>query len=141
MLREFFDHKHYQRQLGRNLTRLELLVDYVVSGDAVGLDPTPYFSTAWYKRRYPNWTNRPVGTAFQDFLLRVMCGEKRQPHPLIDPDYYQTVYPDLTDLGTRAVLHFFRHGDSECRNPSTSFDAGFYRRCYLPLGTSFPFHH
>ena len=117
------------------------MVDFVISGDAAGLDPTPYFSTTWYKRRYPNWGSHSVGTAFQDFLLRVINGEKRQPHPLIDPDYYQTSYPDLTDLGTGAVLHFFRHGDSEGRNPSAGFDADFYRLCYLPLGTSSPFHH
>lgn len=141
MLHEFFDREHYFRQVGRDLDPAGAYDHFVREGDALGLDPSPYFSTRWYKNRNPNWARHGGATAFDDFFFRIRKAEKRAPHPLIDPDYYRTTYPDLTGLEAMAPLHFMRHGDGEGRSPSAGFDAAFYRRCYLPLGASRPFRH
>ncbi|WP_323010054.1 glycosyl transferase [Paracoccus sp. (in: a-proteobacteria)] len=114
---------------------------FVAVGDAVGLDPSPYFSTQFYKGRYPDWRAQGATTAVGDFMARMHRGEARQPHPLIDPDFYLARYPDLVELGSRAALHFVSHGDAELRSPSAGFDAGFYQRCYLALEQRHPFRH
>lgn len=117
------------------------LEHFVSQGDAAGFDPGPYFSTSFYKARYPDWQTLGARTAVEDFLLRIDRGETRVPHPLIDPDDYRARYPDLSAIGAEIVLHFVRHGDAEGRRPSAGFDAAFYARCYLPLEARFPFRH
>lgn len=141
MLGSLFDADHYRRQSGCDLGSDGLVQHFVAYGDAAGLDPNPYFSTVWYKARYPNWAQHGARTAFEDFLLQVQRNINRQPHPLIEPDEYRAAYPDLERLDATVVLHFMRHGDGEGRSPSAGFDAGFYRRCYLPIGAGFPFRH
>lgn len=141
VLEQYFDAAHYADQSDCKSHPPGLLDHFILVGDAKGFDPSPYFATTWYKERYPKWGLRGARTAFEDFLFRMTKNEKRQPHPMIDPDYYRATYPDLVDFGAGAALHFIRHGDSESRVPSADFDAGFYRRCYLPLGAGFPFRH
>lgn len=140
MLHDLFDADHYRRQIGRGLDDAAALRHFLAEGDARGIDPSPYFSTAAYKARYRDWSRRGA-TAAEDFLFHVGQGRQRWPHPLIDPGYYLAANPDLADLGAQAALHFIRHGDGEGRSPSAGFDAGFYRRCYLPLGQGHPFRH
>lgn len=141
MLQNLFDKPHYRAQIGRALRGERLLQHFLIKGDARGLDPSPYFSTRFYKAQYPDWRALGATTAFADFLLRIGKGENRQPHPLIDPAAYRAAYADLEGLGAGAVLHFLQHGDAEGRSPSVSFDAQFYRRCYLPLGAGHAFRH
>lgn len=141
MFRGIFDADHYRRQSGQELDEAEALDHFQTRGDDMGLDPSPYFSTAFYKKSYPNWDKRGARTALEDFLFRIGRGEKRWPHPLINPDYYRAQYEDLAGLGPEVALHFILHGDGEGRTPSASFDAGFYRRCYLPLGAGKPLSH
>jgi len=136
-----FDIGHYRRQTGCTFDEAaEALHHFRSVGDASGLDPSPYFATRWYKERYPDWP-RGGQTAVEDFLGHLDRGQGRRPHPLFDPEFYLGTYPDLAKLAAGAVLHFIRHGDSEGRAPSSAFDAGFYRRCYLPLGVGHPFRH
>ncbi|WP_225029608.1 glycosyltransferase [Xinfangfangia pollutisoli] len=140
MKQEFFDADHYCRQCGHVLSKNEAWQHFQNDGDALGLDPSPYFSTRFYKDRYRDWGTNGA-TALDDYLVRTANGHKRQPHPLIDADDYLGTYPDLLGFGQSAVLHFILHGDAEGRSPSKGFDAGFYRRCYLALGQSHPFRH
>ena len=110
-------------------------------GDAQGLDPGPYFSTAFYKARYPDWWSRGAATAVEDYLQRLAEGVERQPHPLIDPEWYRAAYPDLAGLGLDAALHFVRHGDAEGRSPSAAFDATYYAQRHMPLEAGRPFRY
>ncbi|WP_226341144.1 glycosyltransferase [Gemmobacter serpentinus] len=141
MVDEFFDCDHYRHQTGLDLDRQGLMQHFRQTGDALGLDPSPYFATLWYKARYRNWARRGAATAFDDFLFRIGRGMERNPHPLIDGEFYRANHADLAAIGAKAPLHFMLHGDAEGRNPSGAFDAAFYRMCYLPLGTSHPFRH
>ena len=47
----------------------------------------------------------------------------------------------MAAVGAQAAVHFALHGDDDGRSPSAGFDAGFYRRCYMPLNTTAPFRH
>lgn len=102
-------------------------------------DPSPYFDSAFYRRQYGSSIARNTPPLI-DYLQNLKQGEERQTHPLFDPDYYRTQVPELP-ASDSALLHFARHGDSECRSPSEGFDAQFYVRCYLPLQSGFPFAH
>ncbi|MDO5647477.1 glycosyltransferase [Paracoccus sp. (in: a-proteobacteria)] len=135
---DLFDADFYAARYG---VQGDALAHFVARGDRMGHDPCPYFSTSFYKARYPNWAAQGARTAVEDFLIRTDQGQIRQPHPLIDPGFYVGHHPDLADLGAQAALHFIRHGDQELRRPSAGFDAAFYARCYLPLGTTHPFRH
>lgn len=139
MYEHVFDEIFYRETNG--LGAEATLAHFIAWGDGAGLDPGPYFSTSYYKSRYPDWAARGARSAVEDFVSRLDAGEARQPHPLIDPEYYTSRYPDLSVLGSRAVLHFFIHGDCEVRSPSAAFDADFYQRCYLALEEPFPFRH
>ncbi|PIE11076.1 MAG: glycosyl transferase [Rhodobacterales bacterium] len=110
-------------------------------GDAEGRDPSPYFSTTFYKTRYPDWADQGAPTAMDDYLRRLTRGEERQPHPLFVPDEYRALNPDLAGLADPLLLHFIRHGDREGRAPSHGFDPVFYARAYLPLETGQAFRH
>lgn len=135
-----FDPVYYLSQCGNGLSTSEAWRHFQSHGDAKGLDPSPYFSTKFYKASYPNW-HKKAASAAEDYLLRVAKGQNRQPHPLIDPEDYLEANPDLRDPAQDPVRHFILHGDAEGRSPSKGFDAGFYRRCYLALGQSHPFRH
>ena len=138
---DLFDVAHYSRQAGLDLQGPAAWDHFRTEGDRMGLEPSPYFSTAFYKTVYPDWNAEGAGTAFEDFLSRIDQGTERRPHLLIDPCHYRAFYHDLALLGPKSAIHFMRHGDAESRSPSDGFDAGFYRRCYLPLGTGHPFRH
>ena len=146
MTRALFDAAHYAAQLpgavdagAADPDRLH--ADFCARGDALGLNPSPYFATRHYKARYPDWAAGGARTALEDYACRAARGDWRQPHPLIDPGWYLDQHPDLRRAGVEPLLHFQRHGDGECRSPSALFDAGFYARCYLELGAGHPFAH
>ena len=123
MLQPVFDAEFYHRQNG--LTDQDALIHYLLIGDRTNRDPGPYFATAFYKRRYPDWRQSGARTAAEDFLRRTHAGQMRQPHPLIAPAEYAARHPDLARLGAQAALHFMTHGDAEGRSPSDAFDAAF----------------
>ncbi len=144
-LQGLFEAAHYLRQLGQPLAARSVIAQQALAhfrsvGDRLGLDPSPYFDTRWYKAQHPDWAET-ARTAVEDFLARIDRTAPRAPHPMIDPEFYRKAYPDLAGLGPQAALHFIRHGDAEARSPSAVFDAGFYRQTYLPLGTGHPFRH
>lgn len=138
---DFFDQEHYRNQLPADQKPVDFVAHFLGVGDRAGLDPSPYFSTAWYKLNYPDWSREGAASAFGDFLQRIGNGECRKPHPLIDPDQYINAYEDLASIGAQAALHFMLHGDGEGRSPSAEFDAAFYGRCYLPQGMRSAFRH
>lgn len=103
-------------------------------GDKRGFDPSPYFSTEFYKEKYPDWAADNAQTALGDCIARLSMGELRQPHPLIDLQWYKRRYSDLPESWVDTFLHFVRHGDDELRSPSAQFDASFYSKTYMEIG-------
>jgi hypothetical protein len=134
-----FDAEYYFGRLGFAVG--DALRHFQEVGDRMGLDPSPYFSTLFYKARHPDWASQGATSALQDFLQRENGGRFRQAHPMIDPLSYLARYPDVAAAGVSPTIHFAQHGDAEGRVPSDDFDAAFYARCYLPLGQTGAFAH
>ena len=135
----FFDDAFYQRQMTARVP--DALAHFRAIGDRQGLDPSPYFSTLFYKRLYPDWATGGQPTALEDFLMREASGAWRCPHPMIDPAFYLHSHADVAASGLSPSGHFARHGDLEGRSPSAAFDARFYQRRYLRLAQTNAFAH
>ncbi|NEX44813.1 glycosyltransferase [Pseudotabrizicola algicola] len=135
----FFDPAYYQSQLSAPVP--DALAHFRAEGDRLGLDPSPYFSTRFYKQQHPDWATRGKPTALDDYLAQDVGPVWLRPHPMIDPDFYLQRYPDVAASGMSPGGHFARHGDAEGRSPSGEFDAVFYRRCYLRLEETGAFAH
>lgn len=135
----FFDPGYYLAQLPGPVG--DAAAHFRASGDAAGLDPSPYFSTRYYKAQHPDWADSGAQTALDAFLAREAQGIWHSPHPLIQPQEYLALHPDVAAAGVSPVRHFVLHGDTEGRSPSQGFDALFYRRCYLRLGQTHAFRH
>ena len=56
-------------------------------------------------------------------LVRAMQG-------FVDPDWYQTRYPDVVTADLDPLLHFIRHGLAERRDPNRFFDCAWYAERY-----------
>lgn len=135
----FFDAEFYQTQMSRRVP--DALAHFRAHGDRQGLDPSPYFSTLFYKQTYPDWADGGQPTALDDFLMQDARGPWRHPHPMIDPDFYLRQHADVAAAGMSPLGHFARHGDLEGRSPSAAFDARFYQRRYLRLAQTLAFAH
>lgn len=70
-----FEVGHYLSQLGPPLapgavTAQQVQAHFCAVGDRIGLDPSPYFDTRWYKAQHPDWA-QTARTAVEDFLARI----------------------------------------------------------------------
>lgn len=54
------------------------------------------------------------------------CDDGVKPCEHFDPDYYLKAYPDVAKSGSDPLLHFCEFGWRELRNPSDTFDTGWY---------------
>lgn len=93
----------YLAQVGQPLT--DPVQHFRTTGDAAGLDPSPYFSTRFYKSTYPDWPANGAATALEDFLCHEQSGRFRRSHPLIDPEAYLGRHPDLEAEDVCPTLH------------------------------------
>ncbi|MBH1963187.1 MAG: glycosyltransferase [Comamonadaceae bacterium] len=139
LLDHFFDGDHYLRQISESPS--DPFAHFVAGGDALELNPSPYFNTNFYKNEYPDWNAKGERTALENFIAHEQAGSYRKPHPLIDPNDYLEAYPDLSRAKVQPSLHYVMYGDGEGRSPSRLFNSDFYVRCYLPLGQKNPFKH
>lgn len=135
----WFDQDFYRATYGSRI--VSPLRHFLQMGEGLGHNPSPYFSTRYYKSLYPDWAENGAGIAFEDFMARLEAQDVRVPHPLFDLQWYKERYPDLPDHWPDVYLHFQRHGDAEMRQPSAGFQPEFYASTYLDLGTTQPFRH
>jgi GT2 family glycosyltransferase len=101
------------------------LLDYIRTGAALGLDPSPYFHTAYYLAAIGRPLRRglsPLG----DFASQPP-GERLVPTPLFDRAWYLESYPDVVQSGFDPFLHYVSSGDRDGRSPGPWFDAAWYR--------------
>lgn len=130
-----FDADYYAAQVP-GLGAHDAWAYYLHAADAELRDPSPYFSTSYYREHTNVQTGRP---ALLDYVMRFLEGIERPVHPLFDAAFYRRRYPEIgTDA---AFMHFVVHGDADCRRPSAQFDADFYRHAYLPLRAVRPLRH
>jgi GT2 family glycosyltransferase len=101
------------------------LLDYVRTGAALGLDPSPYFHAAYYLAAI----GRPLGRRLSplgDFVA-TPSGERVVPTPLFDRAWYLESYPDVLQSGFDPFLHYVASGDRDGRWPGPWFDPLWYR--------------
>jgi GT2 family glycosyltransferase len=101
------------------------LLDYIRTGAPLGLDPSPYFHTAYYLAAI----GRPLRKGLSplgDFVSRPL-GERVVPTPLFDRAWYLASYPDVAQSGFDPFLHYVSSGDRDGRSPAPWFDAAWYR--------------
>lgn len=81
----------------------------------------------------PGWLVRPkasadpsdAGIAFK-LSRAVRTEEENLIAPFVDVEYYHATYGDVLTSNIDPVVHYARHGWKERRNPSRSFNTGFY---------------
>lgn len=118
-----FDPAWYELARGSKRRDANPLIDYILYGAADGVEPSPYFSTPFY-RKISGGTGRltPLGHF-------VACGSSRglAPTPLFDRRWYLDNNPDVRRAGLDPFLHFVASGAKEGRSPSPLFDSAWYR--------------
>jgi hypothetical protein len=98
------------------------LVHYIRSGEAQNRSPAPHFDLPWYRTRHPA---PPTGTLLAHYLSRRRTGQVT-PIAEFDAAWYLQRYPDIAEAGVDPFEHYLLWGWREGRNPSASFDTGFY---------------
>lgn len=109
-----FDADWYRNRYGFLGTPSEALLHYWFVGDRVGLSPSPWFNTRFFRRYYGFRAWR--GCALRQFLVR--WSELRIGNPLFDPDWYLAEYPDVARAGANPLVHFVSNGVDEGRSPN-----------------------
>ena len=92
----------------------------------------PMFDAAHYCRHDPaiaetGWS--PI----RHYLLRGQF-QGLTPHPLFDPTWYRSTYPEIG--AQEPLTHYIQHGRGEDRWPNAFFDPGWYRQQHAEVATS-----
>jgi hypothetical protein len=107
------------------LQRLHSLIVTTLSKSHMGA----LFDAEWYLRENPD-----VAQAKRDPLahyLRQGASEGRAPHPLFDPKFYLTTYPEAAiGGGANALQHYLTQGWKKGYKPNPRFDPSFYLEMY-----------
>lgn len=99
------------------------LIDYILLGAAEGVEPSPYFSTPYYRKISGGFGRlTPLGHFISHGAPRGLV-----PTPLFDRNWYLAHNPDVEQAGFDPFLHFVASGDKDARSPGPFFDSGWYR--------------
>ncbi|WP_445363362.1 glycoside hydrolase family 99-like domain-containing protein [Microbulbifer sp. ANSA003] len=101
---------------------IEPLEHYIKSGEAEGRQPSLAFDPEYYKNTSSLPDEESALKHYLENAKQPICA----PTPFFDPAYYLQQYQDIKEAGLDPYKHFLLQGCAERRNPSTSFDTGFY---------------
>ncbi|WP_242394195.1 glycosyltransferase [Anaeromyxobacter oryzisoli] len=106
------DHYIAQLQLGdRGRARKDPVRHYLVHGAAAGVEPNPFFDTAWYVARHPE-----AGAPGKNPLVHYIRNQRwTDPGPGFDTKYYLDRYPDVAASGASPLAHHLAHGVQQGR--------------------------
>jgi GT2 family glycosyltransferase len=101
------------------------LLDYIRTGAALGISPSPYFHAPYYL----TVIGRPLRKGLSPLgdFVSVSPGDRVVPTPLFDRAWYLKSYPDVAQSGFDPFLHYVSSGDRDGRSPGPWFDAAWYR--------------
>jgi hypothetical protein len=94
------------------------LKHYVTTGWLEDFDPSPMFSTAYYRIACPE-----IDAAGLNPLADYLDGgdrKGRDPSPYFNSSWYLTMYPDIAASTMNALAHYLQYGYHEGRRPSAS---------------------
>ncbi|TIO77088.1 hypothetical protein [Mesorhizobium sp.] len=101
---------------------------YVRYGAKEGREPSPFFSTPYYRRQAGNLVRADQNAA--EHYLKIGWRRKLNPHPLFDTDWYLKTNPDVETAGINPLLHWVMCGISEGRMPTPLVDSSWYLTRY-----------
>jgi glycosyltransferase involved in cell wall biosynthesis len=154
--RNIFDRAYYLRE-NPDIQDSEMspLQHYLEYGGFEGRNPSPAFNSAYYLCNNPDVRESGVNPLLH--YLRFGQKEERQTQPeeksvpetdylkhyqliqesgLLDKDFYNTYYSDVSKQGIDPIGHYLLHGWKEHRDPSSRFDTRYYVETYLTNGPS-----
>ena len=117
-----FDPAWYLNARGSRRRDENPLVDYINYGALEGVEPSPYFASAFY-RKVAGGTGglTPLGHFVAYGLPRGLV-----PTPLFDRAWYLENNPDVRRAGFDPFLHFVASGGKEGRSPGPLFNSAWY---------------
>lgn len=131
-----FDPAWYCARFGLRATPLDALMQYVLIGDWIGLQPSPWFDPRYCRRTGRTHGVRPVlGRYLTDYRLA------GAPHPLFDQAWYLDKYADVRSSGVNPLVHFLYDGIPEGRLPNPYFVPAWYVETYPDVGGTDPLSH
>lgn len=86
---------------------LNPLVHYLEHGAAAGLDPGPWFETAWYRETYLSGDTQ-ARNPLAHFLAD--GGVSTSPSARFDAPWYLARYPEIAALGLNPIVHYVTRG-------------------------------
>ncbi len=118
-----FDPAWYEAARGSERRDPNPLIDYILHGAREGVEPSPYFSTPFY-RKICGGLGRltPLG-----HFVAHGSSNNLIPTPLFDRHWYLENNPDVRQAGFDPFLHFVASGARDGRSPSPLFDSAWYR--------------
>ena len=124
-----FDPQWYGERFKLRGSPIHALAHYAFFGDALGLQPGPWFDPRHCRATGPRiraWQRlMPVlGRYLRDYR------RSGQPHPLFDQAWYLERHPDVRRAGMNPLVHFLYHGIPEGRQPNPYFSASWYLEAY-----------
>lgn len=118
-----FDPAWYETARGSWQRASNPLIDYIKFGAAAGVEPSPYFSSPFYRDRAGDLGGlTPLGHFVAFGSARGLA-----PTPLFDRAWYLDNNPDVRRAGFNPFLHFVASGARDGRSPGPLFDAAWYR--------------
>ncbi len=119
-----FDPVWYMNARGPRQRDRNPLIDYINYGAREGIEPSPYFVTAFYRKAAGGTGGlTPLGHFVAYGLLR-----GHSPTPLFDRAWYLENNQDVRRAGLDPFLHFVASGGKEGRSPGPLFDSAWYWR-------------
>ena len=95
----------------------------------VSTGETALFDAEWYLRENPDVAEAKVDPLVH--FLRWGAKEGRAPHPLFDPKFYLTTYPEAAiGGGANPLQHYLTQGWKKGYKPNPKFDPSFYLVTY-----------
>lgn len=95
----------------------------------VSTGETALFDAEWYLRENPDVADAKVNPVVH--FLRWGAREGRAPHPLFDPKFYLTSYPEAAiGGGANPLQHYLTQGWKKGYKPNQKFDPSFYLMTY-----------
>jgi hypothetical protein len=121
-----FDPDWYMNARGSKQRDRNPLIDYINYGAGEGIEPSPYFVSAFYRKAAGGTSGlTPLGHFVAYALPR-----GHSPTPLFDRAWYLENNPDVRLAGVDPLLHFVASGGKEGRSPGPLFDSAWYRMRY-----------
>lgn len=128
-----FSARWYSAQCGAMGTTGDLLLHYLMVGEAAGVQPGPWFSPVFFRRF--NSQYRRYGSLLGAYLHG--WRDNPHPHPHFDGPWYVWRYPDVGAHWPRSPLdHLVRTGMMEGREPNMCFSTRWYLHTYPDVAAS-----